>query len=63
MNRHNSEIKDIKMAQISTRKQEQTPTVKDVAKISNALIESFVKKNNMVALKTLFYIWDLLYLL
>ena len=56
MNRHNSEIKDIKMAQISTRKQEQTPTVKDVAKISNALIESFVKKNNMVALKTLFYI-------
>jgi plasmid replication initiation protein len=44
------------MAQISTRKQEQTPTVKDVAKISNALIESFVRQNNLVALKTLFYI-------
>lgn len=44
------------MAQISTRKEAQTPTVKDVAKISNQLIESFVKKNNVVALKTLFYI-------
>lgn len=44
------------MATISTRKQEQTPTVKDVAKISNALIESFVRQNNLVALKTLFYI-------
>lgn len=44
------------MATISTRKQEQAPTIKDVAKISNALIESFVKQNNVVALKTLFYI-------
>lgn len=30
--------------------------VNDVAKISNSLIESFVKQNNIVALKTLFYI-------
>ena len=30
--------------------------VNDVAKISNFLIESFVKQNNIVALKTLFYI-------
>ena len=44
------------MAQISTRNEVQTPRIKDVAKISNQLIESFVKKNNVVALKTLFYI-------
>ncbi len=42
------------MATIST-KQEQTP-INDVAKISNSLIEAFVKQNNLVALKTLFYI-------
>lgn len=44
------------MAQISTRKAEQSPVVKDLAKISNTLIEAFVKQNNLVALKTLFYI-------
>ena len=44
------------MAQISTRKAEQNPVVKDLAKISNTLIEAFVKQNNLVALKTLFYI-------
>lgn len=43
------------MAEISI-KTPQSPTVKDVAKISNQLIESFVKQSNLVALKTLFYI-------
>ena len=42
------------MATISTRTPQ--PAVKDVAKISNQLIESFVKKNNVVALKILLYI-------
>lgn len=42
------------MAQISTRTSQ--PTVKDVAQINNSLIESFVKQNNVVALKILFFI-------
>lgn len=41
------------MAKVSLQKK---PVVNDVAKISNSLIESFVKQNNIVALKTLFYI-------
>ena len=41
------------MAKASLQKK---PVVNDVAKISNSLIESFVKQNNIVALKTLFYI-------
>lgn len=44
------------MAQISTRKEAQVPKIRDIAKISNTLIEAFVKQNNLVALKTLFYI-------
>lgn len=41
------------MAKVSLQKK---PVVNDIAKISNSLIESFVKQNNIVALKTLFYI-------
>ena len=41
------------MAKVALRSK---PIVNDVAKISNSLIESFVKQNNLVALKTLFYI-------
>ncbi len=32
------------------------PVVNDISKISNSLIEAFVKQNNLVAIKTLFYI-------
>lgn len=35
---------------------EQNEAIKDLVKISNSLVESFVSKNNAVALKMLFYI-------
>lgn len=35
---------------------EQNETIKDLVKVSNSLVESFVSKNNAVALKMLFYI-------
>ena len=41
------------MAKVALRSK---PVVNDVAKISNSLIEAFVKQNNLVAIKTLFYI-------
>jgi len=38
------------------KQKEQQKQIEEEVKISNALVEAFVKKNNLVALKTLFYI-------
>lgn len=45
------------MAQVSTRIKKTDNIIKsDLAKVSNSLIEAFVKKNNSTALKLIFYI-------
>jgi len=41
---------------LKQKEQQKQIEVKEEVKISNALIEAFVRKNNLVALKTLFYI-------
>lgn len=41
---------------LAQQEAEQNEAIKDLVKVSNSLVESFVSKNNAVALKMLFYI-------
>ena len=57
--RHESEIKDTKMTPGELRrlkKEGKLSKPEHEAKVANALIEAFVRKNNLVALKIIFYL-------